>query len=205
MSEKSKFHNDQHHNDAGATSPGRGRVTMAVVLGALILALIYVTKVAGFLPHSHALSEVNVHDHIDARQLQEHRIDLQLDVDVEQDIDLAVETEVETVSDVFIVVEKMPVLIGGISALASEIQYPKVARKAGIQGKVFVQFIVDKDGLVHNPVVVRGIGGGCDEEALRALKTVRFEPGLQRGQPVAVKMSLPVVFRLSHAEGRVSQ
>ncbi len=103
---------------------------------------------------------------------------------------------VEEASEVFVVVEKMPELIGGLAAIQREIRYPVIAKKAGIEGRVILQFIVDEQGRVTESKVVRGIGGGCDDEALRALQTARFRPGTQRGKPVKVKMSLPVTFRL---------
>ncbi|MDX1672498.1 MAG: energy transducer TonB [Balneolaceae bacterium] len=100
--------------------------------------------------------------------------------------------------DFFVVVEEMPELIGGLSALQQKIRYPERARRAGIEGRVVVQFIVNTDGEVENPRVVRGIGGGCDEESLRAVKASRFNPGRQRGEPVRVQFSLPVVFKLKN-------
>ena len=97
---------------------------------------------------------------------------------------------------VFVVVEHMPKLIGGLGGLQKKIVYPKLAREAGIEGRVYIQFIVNKQGRVENPKVIRGIGGGCDKEALKVVKTARFTPGLQRGRPVNVRYSLPIVFKL---------
>lgn len=77
-------------------------------------------------------------------------------------------------------------------------KYPQVAIRAGIEGRVTVQFVVDENGNVQNPRVIRGIGGGCDEEALRVVKTAQFSPGMQRGRPVQVQMSLPILFKLSN-------
>ena len=71
-----------------------------------------------------------------------------------------------------------------------------MARRAGIEGRVTVQFIVNEAGQVENPRVIRGIGGGCDEAALEAVKKAKFTPGMQRGRPVRVQFSLPVIFRL---------
>ncbi len=99
-------------------------------------------------------------------------------------------------NDVFMVVEQMPELIGGLAGLQESIRYPDAARKAGIEGRVFLQFVVDAEGRVTDPLVVRGIGAGCDEEALRAVSETRFVPGRQLGIPVAVKMSLPITFKL---------
>ena len=73
-----------------------------------------------------------------------------------------------------------------------------MARRAGIEGRVTVQFIVNERGQVENPRVIRGIGGGCDEVALEAVSKAKFVPGLQRGRPVRVQYSLPIVFRLSN-------
>lgn len=98
--------------------------------------------------------------------------------------------------NVFVVVEQQPKLVGGLKSLQKKIKYPDMARKAGIEGRVYVQFIVNKKGQVENPHVIRGIGGGCDKEALRVIKQAKFKPGLQRGRPVKVQMSLPIVFRL---------
>ncbi|MFN1835177.1 TonB family protein [Balneola sp. MJW-20] len=102
--------------------------------------------------------------------------------------------------DFFVVVEEMPKLIGGIKSISSKIQYPESARRAGIEGRVIVQFIVNKNGDVEDAEVVRGIGGGADEEALRVIRDAKFEPGVQRGRPVRVQFSMPVVFKLSDAD-----
>jgi len=107
------------------------------------------------------------------------------------------EASVEEAPEIFVVVENMPELIGGLAAIQREIRYPVIAKRAGIEGRVILQFIVDEQGHVTESKVVRGIGAGCDEEALRALQTARFRPGTQRGKPVKVKMSLPMTFRLS--------
>ncbi len=106
-------------------------------------------------------------------------------------------SEREEAPQVFVVVEKMPELIGGLAAIQREIRYPVIAKRAGLEGRVILQFIVDEQGRVSESKVVRGIGGGCDEEALRVLQTVRFRPSTQRGKPVKVKMSLPMTSRLS--------
>ena len=98
--------------------------------------------------------------------------------------------------DYFVVVEEMPELKGGMSGLMSEITYPEEARRAGIEGRVLVQFIVNEEGQVENPQIIKGIGGGADEEALRVVKNAEFVPGQQRGQAVRVQYSLPVIFKL---------
>lgn len=126
-----------------------------------------------------------------------------LEIDAEFNIDEAIELppapkqEQEDEEDFFIAVEHMPELIGGLAELQRSIEYPEMARRAGIEGKVVVQFIVNEDGTVEDPRVIRGIGGGCDEEALRAVSQAKFKPGRQRGKAVRVQYSLPVVFRLA--------
>lgn len=102
--------------------------------------------------------------------------------------------------DYYVVVEEMPELVGGLSELQKNIKYPETARKAGIEGRVYVQFIVNENGDVERPRVIRGIGGGADEEAIRAVRLAKFKPGLQRGQPVRVQYSLPIFFRLNNTE-----
>jgi TonB family protein len=105
----------------------------------------------------------------------------------------------ETVPDepkVYVIAEKMPILIDGLEGLLSRIVYPEEALSKEIEGQVLVRFIVDEEGRVVDPVVLRGIGGGCDEEAVRAIETAQFVPGMQQGQPVRVTMTLPVLFKL---------
>ncbi len=99
--------------------------------------------------------------------------------------------------EVFLVVEREPQLIGGLEGLQRSVRYPEIARRVGIQGRVFVQFVVNERGEVENPVITRGIGGGCDEAALEAVKMAQFSPGTQRGRPVKVQYSLPVTFKLA--------
>lgn len=101
--------------------------------------------------------------------------------------------------DVFAVVEQMPQMIGGPMAFYEALRYPEMARRAGIEGRVVIQFVVDADGSVSNPRVMRGIGGGTDEAAIEAIMQMKFTPGMQRGQPVKVRMTQPVVFRLQES------
>ncbi len=95
-------------------------------------------------------------------------------------------------------VEIMPELKGGLKKLYSEIEYPKEAIRAGVEGLVVVQFVVDEQGSVTNPRIVRGIGAGCDEEVLRIIRKMEFTPGVQNGRLVKVRMSQPVHFRLNN-------
>jgi protein TonB len=104
--------------------------------------------------------------------------------------------EIEEEPDIFVVVEEEPVLLGGIGELQKMIEYPEIAKRAGIQGMVVVQFVVDENGHVVDPVVVKSVGGGCDEEALRVVKLAKFKPGKQRGKAVKVRFSIPIRFKL---------
>lgn len=113
--------------------------------------------------------------------------------------------EVEEEPEIFVMVEQMPCLLdnrgvcderSALADLQGEIRYPEIAKKAGVEGRVYLQFVVDENGNVQNPVVTRGIGAGCDEEALRAITTAKFQAGRQRGKAVKVKYSLAITFRL---------
>jgi len=97
---------------------------------------------------------------------------------------------------IFIAVEKMPEPIGGIAAIQKKIVYPEFAKRAGIYGKVYLTAFVDEKGNVFKVELVKGIGGGCDEVALDAVKNSRFTPGEQRGVPVKVRVGIPIVFKL---------
>ena len=97
---------------------------------------------------------------------------------------------------IFKVVQEMPELIGGLRAIQKTVTYPEMARRANVSGTVTIQFVVDEQGTVQDAVVLKGIGAGCDEEALRVVRQAQFKPGKQRGKAVKVKMSLPITFRL---------
>ena len=96
----------------------------------------------------------------------------------------------------YVVVEQMPVLIGGLGNLQKQVKYPEMARRAGIEGRVTVQFIVSETGWVTCPKEIRGIGGGCHEAAIKAVKKAKFIPSSQFGVPIPVEYSLPSAFRL---------
>ena len=103
--------------------------------------------------------------------------------------------------EVFDVAEVQPELVGGIEALASAIVYPEDARAEGVEGRVIVQFVVDLEGAVTKPVVVRSPDERLSRAALAAVLAQRFTPGKVRGEPVQVRFSLPVTFRLTDDEG----
>ena len=131
-----------------------------------------------------------------------------IDIDVEANSDTKVADyvppeEEDSVPEqhIFMVVEQMPSFPGGMGALmkylATHIKYPELAKESGIQGRVFINFVVEPDGSISHVKVLRGIGGGCDEEAVRVVKSMpKWIPGKQRGKPVRVSFNLPVKFTL---------
>jgi len=139
------------------------------------------------------------------------------DVEIEDDIEIDVEDDQETEMEeyipveeddeeeeaqIFTVVESMPGFPGGEAArikyLNKNIKYPQMARESGIQGRVFVTFVVEKNGAVTDVRVLRGIGGGCDEEAVRVIKNMpNWNAGKQRGKPVRVQFNMPILFKLN--------
>ena len=96
----------------------------------------------------------------------------------------------------FVAVEEMPEPIGGIGEIQKKIIYPEIAKRAGVEGKVYVLAFVDESGTVTDAKIIKGIGAGCDEAALDAVKKTKFKPGKQRGKAVRVQVSIPVVFKL---------
>jgi protein TonB len=139
------------------------------------------------------------------------------DVEVEEDLEIDVEADEETEAEeyvppveeeeeeednqIFTVVEDNPEFKGGQAALmkflAKNITYPQMAKETGIQGTVYVRFVVEKDGHVSQVKIARGIGGGCDEEAMRVVKMMpKWKAGRQRGKAVRVNFTLPVKFVL---------
>ena len=133
--------------------------------------------------------------------------DIEINAEVEQNevIEEYVAPEVveeEVVEqEIFKIVEEMPAFPGGEAKLmeyvAKNVKYPQIARETGVQGRVYVNFVVEPDGSVSNVSVLRGIGGGCDEEAVRVVKNMpKWKPGKQRGKAVRVSYMLPVNFKL---------
>ncbi|MEJ2617975.1 MAG: energy transducer TonB [Ignavibacteriaceae bacterium] len=106
------------------------------------------------------------------------------------------EKKVDEGPQYFVAVENMPEPIGGIAAIQSKIVYPSIAKRAGVEGTVYIKAYVNKKGVVTKAVVLKGIGAGCDQAALKAVEETKFSPGSQRGKPVNVMVSIPVVFRL---------
>lgn len=111
------------------------------------------------------------------------------------------EEEIEE-EQIFTIVEDQPSFPGGDAALMKYLQenlkYPTMAREAGIQGTVFVTFVVERDGSITDVRILRGVGGGLDEEAIRVVQSMpSWTPGRQRGQAVRVQFNLPIRFVLN--------
>ncbi len=138
----------------------------------------------------------------------ENEIDVDLDIDITDETEIEALIELEEPDDefdknaIFRFVEHQPTFNGGYAAfykyINKKLKYPSQARRMGIDGKVFLSFVIDKEGNITNIKVTRGIGAGCDEAAIKALQNApKWNPGKQRGIPVKVSMSLPITFKLN--------
>ena len=98
---------------------------------------------------------------------------------------------------IYLSAEKMPAIKGGMAAIGKKVKYPRIAREMGIQGVVYVGFIVDPEGKVIEPKILKSVAKPLDEEALRVItKEVKFTPGYLQGKAVPVRMVLPIRFRI---------
>jgi len=138
--------------------------------------------------------------------------EIEEEIEVDLDVEMTEETIIEDVvfdeapeeeeaEEIFTIVEDQPAFKGGMPAfykfVLKKLKYPAQARRMGIEGKVFVQFVVDKDGSITDVKAVKGIGAGCDEEAVRVISSSpKWKAGKQRGRPVKVRMILPITFKL---------
>lgn len=92
--------------------------------------------------------------------------------------------------------EVMPEPVNGLTELIKQVKYPEIAKKAGLEGKVYAMAYVDEKGVVTDVKIIKGIGGGCDEEVISVLKKAKFKPGQNKGVNVKVKTSIPFQFKL---------
>jgi len=138
--------------------------------------------------------------------------EIQVNLDIEMTEDTRIEEIVyeqgdaepmpeENVDEIFTIVEEQPSPVGGMKAfydyVFENLRYPPRAARMGIEGRVFVEFIVERDGSLTDVRVAKGIGGGCDEEAVRVISEApKWSPGKQRGRAVRVRMIMPIVFKL---------
>jgi periplasmic protein TonB len=137
----------------------------------------------------------------------EEEIKVEFDVEVTEDTKVEEitiqpsEEPKEEVDEIFNVVEESATPKGGMQAfyeyVGKKLKYPAQARRMGTEGKVFVQFVINKDGSISDVVAIKGIGAGCDEEAVRIIQSAPpWSPGKQRGKPVKQRMVLPITFKL---------
>jgi len=126
-------------------------------------------------------------------------IDKELDND-EPLTPLVNELPSESFEDIFLFAEVQPTPIGGYEKfyfyISKNLKYPRMTQRNHIEGKVFIEFVVDKNGSATQLKIIKGIGSGCNEEAIRVLAQTRWEPGKQRGKPVKVRMTMSVNFVL---------
>lgn len=118
-----------------------------------------------------------------------------------KEVEAPVEEAEPEEQEVFVIVEQMPEFPGGmvecLKYLGKNIKYPTIAQENGIQGRVVVQFVVNRDGSIVDPRVVRSVDPYLDKEALRVIKSMpKWKPGKQRGKTVRVKYTVPVTFKL---------
>lgn len=139
---------------------------------------------------------------------EEIKEDIKVNLDVEVTEDTKVEEIVvqaeepkEETDEIFTVVEESAAPKGGMQAfykyVGEKIKYPAQARRMGIEGRVFVEFVIQKDGTLSDVRAIKGIGAGCDEEAVRIVQSApAWTPGKQRGKPVKQRYTLPIIFKL---------
>ncbi len=133
-------------------------------------------------------------------------LNIKFDVEVTEDtkveaVRVVAEEPKEEVDEIFSVVEETAAPKGGLPAfykyIGEKMKYPAQARRMGVEGRVFVQFVIGKDGSINEVKVIKGIGAGCDEEASRVMQGApSWNAGKQRGKPVKQRYTLPIIFKL---------
>jgi len=141
----------------------------------------------------------------DEEEIKEE-IKVEFDAEITEDtkvseITVVEEQPKEDVDEVFLVVEESAAPQGGMQAfyeyVGKKLKYPAQARRMGIEGKVFVEFVINRDGSIQDVKAIKGIGAGCDEEAVRVIQSApSWKAGKQRGKPVRQRMVLPITFKL---------
>jgi protein TonB len=204
--------------DLGATPRVVFEVSLAVSLACCILTFVLFPSVERSTVSASAAKEFVEFEDIEHTR-QENRppppprppipIEAPSDEDVD-DVDLA-SSEINVGEDIappppanedaeeeyFVAVEDMPEPIGGMVAIHNNVIYPEIAKRAGVQGRVYVIAFVNDKGEVTKTEVLKGIGAGCDEAAMAAVRKARFIPGRQRGKPVNVRVSIPIRFQIT--------
>ncbi len=144
---------------------------------------------------------------IEVPDLEEIKEEIAVDLDIEITEETAIEeivfeepVEEEIVEEVFTIVEQNPTFVGGdlafIKFVQSNLVYPEKARRMGLEGRVFVRFVVEKDGSLTDVSVIKGMMGDCNEEAIRVMQnSPKWVAGKQRGRSVRVQIVIPITFK----------
>ena len=109
---------------------------------------------------------------------------------------IAVHKKIEEEDKIFVAVEEMPKIIGGIGAIQSKVQYTELAKRMDVEGTIYVEAVINEEGKVIEAKIIKGLLPDLDEMSLNAVKSTLFKPGKQRGKPVKVRISIPIKFRL---------
>ena len=109
---------------------------------------------------------------------------------------IAVHKKIEEEDKIFVAVEEMPKIIGGIGAIQSKVQYTELAKRMDVEGTIYVEAVINEEGKVIEAKIIKGLFPDLDEMSLNAVKSTLFKPGKQRGKPVKVRISIPIKFRL---------
>ncbi len=109
---------------------------------------------------------------------------------------IEVHKKIEDEDKIFIAVEEMPEVIGGIGAIQSKVHYTEMAKRMDVEGTIYVEAVINEEGKVIEAKIIKGLLPDLDEMSLNAVKSTLFKPGKQRGKPVKVRISIPIKFRL---------
>lgn len=163
-------------------------------------------------PPPKVTKSVNIIEVPDIIEIEEE-IEVNLDIDITEDtkiedvvlVDDFEEPAEEEAEIVFTIVEEQPVPVGGYEQfyqyVAENLRYPMSALRLGIEGKVYVQFVVDEKGKISHVEVIKGISKDCDNEAIRVLRNAPdWKPGKQRGRSVKVRMIIPITFIIDKSQ-----
>lgn len=130
--------------------------------------------------------------------IEDQNLNIDADINMDDPLEMPEEPPEEEEENFFVAVEQMPKMKGGQEWLYNNIKYPEMARQAGIEGKVIIQFVVGKNGDAQNIKILRGLSGGCNEAAINVIQKAEFQPGRQRGRAVPVQMAQTITFRLKN-------
>jgi protein TonB len=167
--------------------------------------LLYVPPTNHVVPPPPKVAAIDIVEVVDDQEVPLDDFEIVFDQEKLADIPQVVfempEPEAEEPDVIWDIVESKPEFVGGLEAfykfVGENLKYPAQARRLGIEGRVYVNFVVDRDGSLSQSVIARGIGAGCDEEVLRIIAmSPKWIPGKQRGNPVRVRMMMPITFRL---------